>query len=189
MVLLGITGTDGAGKGTVVERLVSHYGFVHCSARALLTEALEAEGKPTDRVHLREKANALRRAHGDDYLVRAYHARAEAAGWERIVVDSVRARAEATTLRALGGTLIAVDADVRVRYERISLRGASSDNISFEEFVRHEELEMNDPDPNGMQKAEVMRMADHTCMNNGTREELIEAVDALMDAVGIRARS
>ncbi len=189
MVLLGMTGTDGAGKGTVVKYLTARYGFVHCSARALLTDALTKEGREIDRAGMRQKANELRRAQGDAYLMRTFHECAVMEGWTHVVVDSLRALAEVEALHDYGGTLIAVDAEVHVRYERIRVRGSESDFISFEEFIRHEELEMNDPDPHGMQKAAVMRAADHTLMNNGTVEDLVHAVDALMGTLGIPTAS
>ena len=55
--------------------------------------------------------------------------------------------------------------------------------FSFEEFVKHEELQMNDPDPNGMQKAEVMKMADHTIMNEGTLEELHQKIEEVLGLI------
>lgn len=171
-MIIGITGTDGGGKGTVVEYLVSEKGFAHYSARALLIEEIERRELSVDRAHMRLIANELRATHGNDYVVTTYLARKEAEGIERAVIESIRALAEVTTLKKYGGVLIAVDADQRLRYERIQSRASASDTVSFEEFVAHEELEMNDPDPHGMQKAAVIAAADYTILNNGTLEEL-----------------
>ena len=44
--------------------------------------------------------------------------------------------------------------------------------MTYEEFILLEEREMNDPDPSGMQKAEVMKMADHTITNDVSLEAL-----------------
>ena len=41
MILIGITGTLGAGKGTVVDFLIENYGFKHYSVRGFLTEEIE----------------------------------------------------------------------------------------------------------------------------------------------------
>jgi dephospho-CoA kinase len=183
-MLIGITGTDGAGKGTVVEYLVKQRGYIHFSSRGLITRELHKRGLPTDRPHLRQMANELRATHGDDYLVRAALSEVREVAKAHMIVESIRTVAEAETLKRAGGILLAVDADVSIRYNRIVGRGSSSDHVSFDEFVRHEALEMNDPDPHGMQKATVMAMADYVIMNNGSIEVLGELVEKALVAVG-----
>ena len=39
-MIIGITGTDGSGKGTVVDYLVEQKGFKHYSARAIFEEEI-----------------------------------------------------------------------------------------------------------------------------------------------------
>lgn len=181
MFLLGITGTDGAGKGTVVEYLASRKGFFVCSARAILERELEARGLPKDRANLRLMGNELRRTQSADVLVSLFLARAEEARAERAILDSVRALAEVKRLKAEDGFLVAVDADQNIRYERVIARASESDRVDFETFMAQEALEMNDPAEGGMQKAAVMAAADATLMNNGTREELYAQVDAMLE--------
>lgn len=183
-MIVGITGTDGAGKGTVVDYLIKEKGFVHFSARALLIEEIEKRGLPVDRNQMRLVANDLRKLHGNDYVVRFYLERAyELPATARVVIESIRAIAEAQTLKAAGGILLAVDADQSIRYERVQARRSESDKVSFEQFVAHEALEMNDPDPHGMQKAKVIAMADYVLYNNGSFEELREATEAVLKKI------
>ena len=99
------------------------------------------------------------------------------------VIESLRAMAEVVTLKKYGGVLWCVDADQKIRYERVQARASESDKISFEEFADHEALEMHDPDPHGMQKAEVIASADLTFMNNGTVEELQTKVEEVLEHV------
>lgn len=176
-MILGITGTDGAGKGTVVEYIVSEKGFTHYSARTLLIEELEKRGLPVDRNQMRLVANDLRAQYGNDYVVQFYLERAQLSPSVNIVIESIRTLDEAKTLRAAGGILVAVDADQKIRYERVQARRSESDKVSFEQFVEHEALEMNDPDPHGMQKAKVIARADYVIMNNGTFDELRQEVE------------
>ncbi len=176
-MIIGITGTDGAGKGTVVDYLVKTKGFVHYHGRKLFIEEIEKQGLENNRASMRLVANELRRIHGDDVIVKLFLQQAKERGDVNIIIDSIRATAEAETLKANRGILLAVDADRKIRYERITARGSSSDNVTFEEFVALEEREMNDPDPHGMQKAKVIAMAYYTIENNTSQEDLYIQVE------------
>jgi len=86
-MILGITGTDGAGKGTVVDYLVKEKGFALYHARTLLIEEIEKRGLPIDRKHMRLVANDLRAQYGNDYIVRFFLERATKTGDKKIVID------------------------------------------------------------------------------------------------------
>lgn len=184
-MIVGVTGTDGAGKGTVVEYLTTQKGFTHYHVRSLLVEEIKKQGREPDRAAMREIGNQLRREHGNDFLVTEYVARAQQDGVAHAVIESIRALAEAETLKRAGGILIAVDADPKIRYERITARASESDRVSFEEFLAHEELEMHDTDPNGMQKAAVIGMADYTILNNGSREDFDKEIAEVCKKLGL----
>ena len=182
-MLIGITGTDGSGKGAVVDYLVETTGFTHYSARAIWEEEFVKRGIESNRANMRLVANEMRAKYGNDFLVTYYLGKQEETGVTNVVIESIRTTAEADTLKTNGGILLAVDAEQSVRYARITARGSSSDKISLEEFTKHEELEMNDPDPNGMQKAKVMEMADYTMMNEGTLEELHAQIEEMFQKI------
>ena len=179
-MIIGITGTDGGGKGTVVEYLAKKRGFVHCSARALWIDEINRQGLEVNRANMRIVANELRATHGSDFLIAEYKRRTGFSPEKNYVVESLRTTAEVDALKKEGGVLWAVDADPRIRYERIQARASESDAISFQEFVEHEALEMHDPDPSGMQKAAVIGMADVVLTNNGTQEELFLQVEGAL---------
>lgn len=183
-MIIGITGTDGAGKGEVVRYLVEEKGFTHYSSRALLIEELKKRERPVDRNHMRLVANELRKEKGNDYVVQAALERIEEEKPENAVIESLRAVAEAETLKERGGVLLAVDADQKVRYERVQKRRSESDQVSFEAFKEHEALEMNDPDPHGMQKQKVIEMADYLIENNSTIKELHDGVTHILTKIG-----
>lgn len=183
-MLIGITGTDGAGKGSVVEYLVARHNFVHYSSRALIMEEVASLGLEPIRTNLAVVGNKMRAEQGEDVIVKTALAKVSQTGAKRTIIESIRAEQEAVTLQKAGGILLAVDAPVLVRYERIVGRGTATDKVSLEEFKQQEELEMNDQRPGGMQKAKVMQMADYTIMNDGTITELAEKIEEFLRKVG-----
>lgn len=179
-MIIGITGTDGAGKGTVVDYLVTKKGFSHYSSRALLLDQVLLAGIEPTRNELRMMGNKMRKEHGDDIIVQKAFEKITTDASQKSVIESIRALAEAITLKSHGALLLAVDADTHLRYERVQSRRSVSDQVTFEEFISHEELEKNDPDPHGMQKAKVIEMADYTIFNNGSVGELEAAVEEFL---------
>lgn len=182
-MLLGITGTDGAGKGTLVEYLVREKGFTHYSARAIWLEEIARQGIEPTRANMRLVANEFRKSHGNDFLITHYLKRIRKDGVEDAVIESIRTTAEAETLKRNGGILIAIDADQEVRYGRVQKRRSSSDQVSFEQFVEHEKLESNDPNPHGMQKQKVISMADYTVLNSKSVSELYESIEEVFKKI------
>jgi len=178
-MIIGITGTDGAGKGTAVEYLATK-GFTHYSSRSFIVAEIQRLGLESTRNQMRLTANELRAKYGNEFVVKQAYEKARAEQNDKVVIESIRALAEAEYLKSQDGILLAVDADVQLRYERVQDRRSDSDKVTFAEFVAHEELEKNDPDPNGMQKASVIAMADYTITNNGTLEDLHAQVDEFL---------
>jgi dephospho-CoA kinase len=171
MLIIGITGTSGAGKGTVTEYLVTKKGFRHYSARAFIVEEIERRGLPVDRDSMIAVSNDLRKKHSPSYIIEQYVLRAEKEG-KNAVIESIRTEGEAELLHQKGALLISVDADQKIRYERIHARKNETDNVTFEEFQVQEEIEKFSADPGKHSISSVMKMADIHLVNNGTVEEL-----------------
>lgn len=180
-MLIGITETNGAGKGLVVEYLISQHGFTHYSARDFIVAEIERRGLVADRNQMRLTANALRAEFGNEVVVRKAYELAASEGKDRVVIESVWAMAEAEYLKLREGVLLAIDANPEIRYERIQGRKSVTNQVTYEEFLAHEALENNDPDPHGMQKAKVMASADYTIMNNGSHADLYIQVESFMN--------
>lgn len=181
-MIIGITGTNGSGKGTVVEYLVQK-GFKHYSVRSELLAELERRGLPTDRPHLGALGDELRKTNGPGYFIRLFKTQSEKERCVDIAIDSLRSVGEAEALKAMGGILLGVDADPRVRYDRVVVRGSSTDKVDFDTWKKQEEHEWYNPDPHAMNVPAVIVMADYTIQNNGTLEELHQQVDAILKQI------
>jgi len=178
-MIIGMAGSFGAGKGAVVEYLVSQKGFKHYSASGFITEEIARRGMPVDRDTMTIVANDLREQNGPSYLMDSLYERAKTTGGD-VVLESLRAVAEAKRIKALGGTVLGVDADPRLRYERAFARGSEKDNVTFEKWLEQEKKESNPDDPNKQDVFGALRESDVVIENNGTLDELHRKIDQVL---------
>jgi dephospho-CoA kinase len=180
MIIIGITGTLGAGKGTIVEYLLEQKNFAHYSVRAYLTEEIERRGLPVNRDSMVIVANDLRATHSPDYIVGQLYQQAVMGG-KHCVIESIRTPGEVELLRSKENfCLLAVDASPESRYQRITARGSSTDHVSFETFLDNEKREMDSTDPNKQNIRKCIEMADYRLLNDGSVEELCERVEQIL---------
>ena len=152
--LVGIAGTNGSGKDTTGLLLAERHGFLFISVTELLRDECRKRGLPVERQNLRMVSAEWRREHGTgvlvDKAVEAFEALPDKDRYAGLVLASLRNPGEADRLHELGGTLLWVDADPRIRYERIQANAATrgragEDDKTFEQFLAEEEDEMHPP--------------------------------------------
>lgn len=176
MKIIGITGTLGAGKGTIVDFLVHKKGYKHYSVRAFISREIVRRGLEVNRDNMVVVANDLRAKNSPSYIIDCLYDEAQQ-NKENAIIESIRTPGEIESLRKKNHfVLIAVDADIRTRYNRAVLRGSETDHISFEKFQADEQLEMSTSDPNKQNLKKCIEMADILINNNGTIEELEEII-------------
>jgi dephospho-CoA kinase len=170
--IIGLSGTNGAGKDSVAHILVQKYGFLFVDATGLLTAELLQRGWPTDREHKAQLSAEWRRELGMGVIVDKALTEFEKHSdqYKGLIVSSLRHPGEADRVHELGGKVLWIDADPKVRYERVqnAHRGRDiEDKKSFEEFLADQAREMRPTgDEATLNVLAVKERTDATIMNN-----------------------
>lgn len=181
-MIIGIAGTIGAGKGTVVEYLKSR-GFAHYSSSGILKEVLAERGLPATRLNMSTLADELIQQHAGGVLHLSY-LRAKDEGIENYILEAIHRVNEAAYIRSIGGIILGVDADIHTRYERSVRRGeGEKDNVTLEEFLENAKREDDGKGATGANIREVLKDADAVITNDGTLEDLHTQIEAALAKV------
>ncbi len=176
MIVVAIVGHPSSGKDTVSEYLVTR-GFSHVSSSDRIREDMRKAGIETTRENMNEFSAAKRQEN------LSYPADEIAEEISRdTVISGLRNTAEIALLKEKFGdlfALVALHSSQEIRFGRVKERGRIGDGTPFEQFQKIEEKERG-----GTQFHEVdavIGMADYQIENSGTKEELFQAVDAILE--------
>lgn len=179
MQIIGISGSNGSGKDTIANWLGKEHGFYVASATDMLAEELIGRGLPLERENKRQISSEWRKQYGLAAIVDKAVVAAKTAGYEKLVVGSLRHSAEVDRVHELNGVVLWFDADPRVRYNRIQAgnRGRVEDQKTFEQFLAEEQAEMQQSgDVTSLNMATVKAKADSIIIND------VQTIDAFIDA-------
>lgn len=188
--VIGLTGTNGAGKDTVVEFLVSRYGAKHISVREFFKEEATKRGVLlNDREAILAFGKFFREKYGPGHLIRTITKKVRCGAGGLFVVESLRCPGEIEYLSERFGqfTLIGVDAPVILRHGRSCIRGTMTDDVDFEEFVRLERLENESLNPweQNLSICADMVAPQFRIWNQWTTRYLKKRVGEIADEIGL----
>lgn len=179
--LIGISGTNGSGKDTIGHLLEQEHNFLFVSGSDMLREDLKRRKIALTRENTRSLSSAWRRDYGLGVMIEKaieiYEQKGGDQKFSGLAIASLRNPGEADSVHAHGGKVIWLDADPKIRYERIRLnahlRGkdrATSDDVSYEKFLSDEAAEMEPAttnDPTLLSMSAVKAKSDIFLQNEG----------------------
>lgn len=183
-MIIGLTGTNGAGKGIVAE-ILKEKGFEYHSLSDELRKELKKRGVEENLDNLIAVGNELRAKEGPGTLSRrilkTISSGKKSIKQKNFIVDSIRNPAEIQELKKNKSfILIAVDAPIKLRYERIRKRKRVSDFVSFEKFKEQEDVQLRGGAA-GQQLLNCIGMADFNLTNEGPLEDIRSKIDDILN--------
>ncbi len=181
-IVLGIVGEMGVGKSTITDYIKQKHKAVSFRFSDMLTDIAHRLYLEPSRPNLQMISSMLRQTISQDIMSKVIYKDAENATADLIIIEGIRRPSDITYLRELSNFyLIGMNADERVRYERVCLRSEKPDDQTktWEEFQQDGLAEAEQEIKNI--KAEARVQID----NNGTEAELFAQVDKILTDVGI----
>jgi dCMP deaminase len=173
-MIIGVTGSYGAGKDTVAE-ILQKMNFFHVSFSDLIREELKKRKINPTRDRMIEVGNELRSKYGADIL--AKKALEKIKDGENHVFTSIRNVEEVKFLEQREDfVMVHVTASPEVRIKRLLERQREGDPKSVKELLAKEAIE-NSINPNGQHLGLVAQMASVEIKNDSTPEKLQEKVE------------
>lgn len=202
--IIGIVGPFACGKGVVTDYLIKKYGYTSFSLSSIVHEEVKKRGiKSYDRTILQNIGDELRKKEGEGVLARraieqlivnSQQLTAESLKLKakknqlrttyyelrtKIIIEGIRNPGEIHYLRSIPGFfLIAVDANQKLRFQRMLARKKPWDPIDWESFKKVDGRDRGDAkNKSGQQVKKCMEMADITIVNNKEREDIYKAIE------------
>ncbi len=179
--IIGLTGRNAAGKGTVAT-ILQHRSFEYHSLSDTLRDELKKRGIDESREELTKLGNELRESRGPGVLADLMIDNIKSP--TNHIVDSIRNPFEVESLareyEEHDFYLISVDAKPEIRFQRLMERSRSGDSTTWEQFLSQEALEESSNDPNKQQLFLTMVKADFSIDNSSNLEDLERNIDNIL---------
>ncbi len=179
-MIIGLTGTMGAGKSEVARYLKSK-GFEYFVYSDILREIAKTRNIQPTRENLQRLGSEIKRRTNDlGILSKKIIERMKK---DKAVVDGIRTVDEVKELRKRKDFyLIGINAPQRVRYMRIRKRNREGDPKTFGEFKKLDNME-NRGKTEGQEINKCLRMADYIIFNNKSIEDLKKEIDKILESI------
>jgi dephospho-CoA kinase len=176
-IILGFVGPLASGKEEAKKYLEKNYQAGTHRFSLLLRDILNRLYLPITRENMQNLSLDLRNRFGGDILARVIAMDVKNDDHEIIVVDGVRRMDDIVKLKDVPGFyLVAIDAEAKIRYDRLIKRGENADDNqkTFTEFLIDNQKEAEKEIPL------VMAQAKYQIDNNGDFANLYRQIDKII---------
>lgn len=177
--IIGLVGEMGSGKDTFCDYVKENYENVFVLKFSdALTEVLKIFFDSVKREDQQWIGGLLRERFGKDILVKALIKKAKSIDKGIIILNGIRKELEVPSIKEIGGKIIYITGDPKIRWERVKIRGEKTDDdVSFEKFLEMHKAEAE------LQISSIGEKADFKIENNGTKEEFYQEVKKIIDKI------
>lgn len=179
-IIIGFTGPIASGKDASKKYLEEKYQGQSFRFSTVMRELLTRLSLEINRKNLSDISRCLRETFGEDLFAKTMAKDVMADPAEMIIVDGIRRLADIAYLKDVPGFhLISIEADIKIRYERLTKRGENADDSkkTFEGFLADHQLETELSIP------AVMAEADFQINNNGSFADLYRQIDEIISTI------
>lgn len=179
-IIIGFTGLMASGKDAAKKYLEEKYGAESFRFSSIMRDVLKRINVEMSRTNLSAVSLCLRQTFGEDLFAKVIASDAQNANSDIVVVDGVRRLADIAHLSKLDGFhLVAIEADPKIRHERLVKRGENvgESDKTYEQFIADHQAETELTIP------EVMSKADLRINNDGSFEDLYKQIDELVEKI------
>jgi dephospho-CoA kinase len=179
-IILASVGQIASGKGVFVDYIKEKFNSNSYKFSTPLRNILDRIGEEQSRENMQDLSTILRERFGQDLLAKIIVKDAQEDSQEVVLVDGVRRVADIKYLKELEGFyLINVQADEKIRYERIKSRGENPGDKekTWEEFQKDAQAETE------VSIREVAEQASFTIENNGSLEEYHNQIEKIINEI------
>ena len=179
-IIIGFTGLMASGKDAAKKYLEENYQAESFRFSSIMRDVLKRINVEMSRTNLSAVSLCLRQTFGEDLFAKVIANDAQNANSDIVVVDGVRRLADIAHLSKLDGFhLVAIEADPKIRHERLVKRGENvgESDKTYEQFIADHQAETELTIP------EVMSKADLRINNDGNFEDLYKQIDELVEKI------
>jgi len=179
---LALVGMPGSGKTLCAKHLEAR-GFYQFRFGGIITDEVTRRGLPITPDNERDVREEFRRQDGMDAIAKRAlpHLTAALETHNSIIIDGLYSFSEYKTLRPVLGedmVLVAITCRRDLRYQRLAERPERPLTAAEAELRDYREIE-------NLEKGGPIAIADYTLLNDSEPADLLAALDALLDQLGI----
>ncbi len=170
-----VIGTIGSGKSLASKYIARRFGFKHITMSNILRGIAKTRGIKPTRQNL-EKLQAKLHKKDKYFLIDRVIEKIMKSSKQKFVVDGARHPEQVEKpKKLLNAFVLLIDADPKIRFERIKARKRRGDPKTFDEFLQLEQKENKI-----FRFNKTKKYADAILLNNSTKQSLFKQIDKIM---------